>query len=67
MKVLDGIFVSIFVVLELLSDSSRAYEHGKNRVVSIFVVLELLSDSCSRSACVLFNLCFNLCCVRTSF
>ena len=61
-----GFIVSIFVVLELLSDvpCKTRWFHGSN--VSIFVVLELLSDPC-RSVATSWILGFNLCCVRTSF
>ena len=58
--------VSIFVVLELLSDNETHTHQTLRNMVSIFVVLELLSDPVEsihqESKCG-----FNLCCVRTSF
>ena len=59
--------VSIFVVLELLSDPFGCGLTPYPARVSIFVVLELLSDPKNLLRRIRMMTSFNLCCVRTSF
>ena len=59
--------VSIFVVLEFLSNKHQAQYSDLRILVSIFVVLEFLSNSRQHSKAMRNSGSFNLCCIRISF